>query len=70
MIHVTNPPALTSADPAHVHNQPFAVAKDITGTLAPFVGAFRIIHIKSWLQETPLQDVIETWYATQQEKSA
>ena len=61
-------PALTSSDPTHVHNRPFAVDAHHTGTLAPHVAAFRAIHVEAWLRETDLATVLQTWQAVQRER--
>lgn len=62
-------PPLTSDDPIHPFNQPYAVGKTITGTLAPFVAAFRHIHVHAWLRETELETVIQMWQALHSEEA-
>lgn len=61
-------PPLTSADPAHAYNHPYTVTDTLTGTLAPFVSAWRSVHVTAWLRESDLETVVQAWMAAQEHK--
>jgi hypothetical protein len=48
--------------------RPYAVGKTISGTLAPCVAAMRAIHVRAWLREAELAEVVQAWQAAHGEE--